>query len=100
MAVAISMTACQSTQTSQQRIQMTDGTPVSKLHLGQNAEIYYLLEDDTRRYKHCKIISADDYWLTVADKAVKTAESDELSGWHSMIPIKNIVLIRVELDSE
>ncbi len=98
--IAFPLTACQSTQASRQRIQMASGTPVSELHAGQNAVIHYTLEEGVRKYKYCKIVSADDQWLIVAEKAVKTLESDELNGWHAMIPIKNIVMIRVELDSE
>jgi len=81
-------------------IPLADGTPSPELHCGQNAVIHYVLEDGTRRHKYCKIVSADEHWLTVADKAVKTPQSDHLSGWHSMIPIKNILMIRVEIDSE
>ena len=70
------------------------------LHPGQNAIIHYQVGNGDRKYKYCKIVSADDHWLTVADKAEKTAESNQLSGWHSMIPIENIIMIRVELDSQ
>lgn len=79
---------------------MTSGTPVAELMPGQNAIIHYQLNGDERKYKYCKLVSADDHWLTVADKAVKTAESDQLSGWHSMIPIKNIIMIRVEVETQ
>jgi hypothetical protein len=78
---------------------MVNGTSVAKLHPGQNAIIHYMIDGDERKYKYCKIVSADEHWLTVADKAVKNAESDELSGWNSMIPINNILMIRVETDS-
>lgn len=98
-ACVLAMSGCESVQSSGQRVLIIDGNPKSKLYPGQNAIIHYTLEDDSRAYKYCKIVSVDDYWLTVADKVVKNAESDELSGWNSMIPIKNILMIRVETDS-
>ena len=101
IAASICMTGCvNSPQSTHRLIQMTDETPPAKLLQGQNAIIHYILEDGSLKYKHCKIVSADDYWLTVADKAEKNTESNKLSGWHSMIPIENIVMIRVEIDPQ
>ena len=68
----------------------------AQLRAGQNAVVHYLLDNGERRYKYCFIHSVNDKWLTVYDKEVKASDSVERSGWLTLIPIDNILLIRVE----
>ena len=77
-------------------IRVSGAQQTAQLYAGQNAVIHYLLDDGERRYKYCFIHSVNDKWLTVYDKEVKTSESAEKSGWLTLIPIDNILLIRVE----